>query len=206
MMVIKAKSSFILDWQLRGIAVIWGLCRYSRWVMSLLCQDYYLHISTSGFINALPNGLNVVSNQPGSSLGSPVRSVAEWYLDIQLLFVIRICRLVLRKPWRIQGQTASSPNLCRWDLRGITRILYLSDRNGLKSGWWRTQLSPAVSQLKDSSSVSLYIEYLEVFSTLVYKIRPLELIVKVYPQLSLRRRAFDHTLKERLCKKLGSGA
>ena len=27
MMVIKAKSSFILDWLLLGIAVIWGLCR-----------------------------------------------------------------------------------------------------------------------------------------------------------------------------------
>lgn len=174
--------------------------------MSLLCQDYYLRISTSGFINALPNGLNVVSNQPGSSLGSPVRSVAEWYLDIQPLFVIRICRLVLQKPWRIQGQTASFPNLCRWDLRGITRILQLNDRNGLKSGWWLTELSPVVSQLKDSSSVSLYIEYLEVFSLSVNKIKHLELSWKTNSQLRLLRRGFDHTLKEKLCKKLSSGA
>lgn len=94
MMVIKAKSSFILDWLLLGIAVIWGLCRYSRWVMSLLCQDYYLHISTSGFISMLPKRLNVVSNQPCSSLGSPVRCVAEWYLDIQL-FPATVCHLYL---------------------------------------------------------------------------------------------------------------
>lgn len=92
MMVIKAKSSFILDRLLLGIAVIWGLCRYSQWVMSLLCQDYYLHISTSGFISMLPKRLNVVSNQPGSSLDSPVHYVAEWYLNIQL-FPASACHL-----------------------------------------------------------------------------------------------------------------
>lgn len=67
----KSKSLFILDQLLLGFAVTWGLCRYGRWVMSLLCQDYYLHISASGFISVLPKRLNVVSNQSRSSLGSP---------------------------------------------------------------------------------------------------------------------------------------
>lgn len=47
-----------------------GLCRYSWWVISLLCQDYYLHISTSRFISGLPRRLNAVSNQPCSSLAA----------------------------------------------------------------------------------------------------------------------------------------
>lgn len=65
--------------------------------MSLLCQDYYLHISTSQFVNVPPKRLNVVGNQPRSSLASPVRYVAESYLHVkffflQLLRVISICR------------------------------------------------------------------------------------------------------------------
>lgn len=77
MMVIKANSCFILDRLLLGIAVILGLCRYKWWVISLLCQGYYLHISTSRFINMPPKRLNVVSHQPSSSLASPVRCVGE---------------------------------------------------------------------------------------------------------------------------------
>lgn len=92
MMVIKANSCFTLDRHLLGIAVIRGLCRYRWWVISLLCLGYYLHISTSRFINVPPKSLNVVSHQPCSSLASPVRCVGEcnWKLlsSFQLLFVI----------------------------------------------------------------------------------------------------------------------
>lgn len=69
-----------------GPAAAWNCCRsagifrYSQWVMSLLCQDYYLNVSTSRFISILPKRLNVVSNQPCSSLGFSVCRVAEWGL------------------------------------------------------------------------------------------------------------------------------
>lgn len=69
-----------------GPAPAWNCCRlegifrYSRWVMSLLCQDYYLNVSTSRFISILPKRLNVVSNQPCSSLALSVCRVAEWGL------------------------------------------------------------------------------------------------------------------------------
>lgn len=79
------------------LACTWDCCHFGtrvQLVSYVFCQDYYLHISMSGFINVLPKRLNIVSNQPGSSLGSPVCRAAKWYLDI-LLFPATQCHLSL---------------------------------------------------------------------------------------------------------------
>lgn len=134
MMVIKAKSPFILDRRQPAISVTGRLAG----TVCELCQDCYLHISVSGFISRLPKSLNVVSRQliqPSAVCPNDAESSAFPTLWMSAVSGGGCCN-------RCDAFRGLVSNLPRWDRQRTCRSLH-------RSGWVRLMHQDNTNHFRD---------------------------------------------------------